>query len=86
MRNLNDGYGIGERSGLNSWWGLFWAVAAIAVFLALIVPDPVRTVSQARIYAWGSIVMFAVEALWCWVAADLVKAIAAAEAKSLNQG
>lgn len=85
MRNLVDGFGSDDRTGVQAWWLLFWIAAAIAVFIAIVTPDPVRTVSQARIYAWGCIVMSVVEALWCWVAADLVKSIAAAESKSLNQ-
>lgn len=86
MRNLDDGFGAGDRTGVQAWWLLFWIVAGIAVFIALITPDPVRTVSQARIYAWGNIVIFLVEALWCWIAADIVRSISAAEAKALQQG
>ncbi len=86
MRNLNSGYGGGDETKMQAWWGLFWAVAAIAVFLAIAVPDPVRTIGQARVYAWGSIVMHAVEALSCWAAAELVKTISEAEVKSLAQG
>jgi len=85
MRNLSNGYGVGDESGVLLWWILYWGRIAAAVVVSVVVSDPALTMSEARIYAWSNNAIYAVAAMWCWAAARLVRAISAAEAGMLKQ-
>lgn len=86
MRNLVNGYHAkDDKSLLQTWWLLFWGGIAAVILMMIIMPDPVRTLSDARTYVWGYIVSYGLDALWCWIASKLVKEIVAAEAKALGQ-
>lgn len=93
MQNLYRGFNAGDpahnrqhnQAQVQVWWLCFWGAAAIAAAVVVLTPDPVQTVPQAKFYVFGSMAVCVVEGLWCLFAAQLVKAISAAEARAMGQ-
>lgn len=85
MRNLSNGYGVGDEPGVLLWWVLYWGRITAAVVVGVVVSDPARTIPEARVYAWSNIAIYAIAGTWCWAAARLVSAISTAESGMQKQ-
>jgi len=88
MMNLKNAYNAtsaDENNRLLKWWSLYWLSIIVPLFFVMTTPDPIQTMSQAQNYVWTNIVAYALDAGFLWVAADVVKSIASAEAKALGQ-
>lgn len=85
MLNLKNAYHADGKPGLALWWLLFWASIVVPVIFGTKFPEPVQTMSDAGSYILFSLLMYGAEAASLWIAADVVKLIASAEAKALGQ-
>ncbi|MBA4207831.1 DUF4328 domain-containing protein [Pannonibacter phragmitetus] len=79
MSNIWRAYALGDRYILSWWWTLWIGVWVLSGIVMAISPEVVRTVGEARLYVFGELACWMMDAGSCFASSAVAKRIAAAE-------